>query len=213
MNTAPSKSSIPHFISTYVGTIGNYKIWSWKTWAIAFCIVILGVFADQITKIWSVHYFFSNDSQIESVIHGSSNFTESMRNQMEEKKQNIIGEYITLEFALNKWIALSIPLHWLTRDIVTVIGITVVGILFILSLTKNRISIEQTWYLFILSGAISNGYDRIVYWQVIDFINIRWFAICNIADFIISIWVILLLYHTITTHKIEHEPNTRTSLT
>jgi lipoprotein signal peptidase len=90
---------------------------------IIFCSII-----DQITKQASANYFLENQPGTFS----------------------IIGNLITFEFALNTGIALSIPLHGVARDLVTVIGILVVGYLFVGSLTTNKIQIEQYGYLLIL---------------------------------------------------------------
>lgn len=45
----------------------------------------------------------------------------------------------------------------------------------------------------ILSGALANAFGRIYDSYVIDFIWVKYFAIFNIADSLIMIWVILYL--------------------
>ena len=48
------------------------------------------------------------------------------------------------------------------------------------------------WGLIII-GAVSNLLDRILYQGVVDFINIEWFTVFNIADIYISLGVIWIL--------------------
>jgi signal peptidase II len=45
----------------------------------------------------------------------------------------------------------------------------------------------------ILGGTLGNGYDRIVYGTVTDFINLHFWPVFNVADSAISIGVVLLL--------------------
>lgn len=45
----------------------------------------------------------------------------------------------------------------------------------------------------ILGGTVGNGYDRIVYGTVTDFINVHFWPVFNVADSAISIGVTLLI--------------------
>jgi signal peptidase II len=45
----------------------------------------------------------------------------------------------------------------------------------------------------ILGGTIGNGYDRIVYGTVTDFVNVHFWPVFNLADSAISIGVLLLI--------------------
>lgn len=45
----------------------------------------------------------------------------------------------------------------------------------------------------ILGGTVGNGYDRIVYGTVTDFINFHFWPVFNVADSAISIGVVLLI--------------------
>ncbi len=45
----------------------------------------------------------------------------------------------------------------------------------------------------IMGGTLGNGYDRIVYGTVTDFINFHFWPVFNVADSAISIGVVLLL--------------------
>jgi len=45
----------------------------------------------------------------------------------------------------------------------------------------------------IMGGTLGNGYDRIVYHTVTDFVELRWWPVFNVADSAISVGVVLLL--------------------
>jgi signal peptidase II len=45
----------------------------------------------------------------------------------------------------------------------------------------------------ILGGTIGNGYDRIVYGTVTDFVNVHFWPVFNVADSAISIGVVALI--------------------
>ncbi len=45
----------------------------------------------------------------------------------------------------------------------------------------------------ILGGTVGNGYDRIVYGTVTDFVNVHFWPVFNVADSAISVGVVLLI--------------------
>ena len=47
--------------------------------------------------------------------------------------------------------------------------------------------------MLIAAGAASNFFDRIRYGAVIDYIDVRWFTVLNIADIMISVGAALLV--------------------
>ena len=87
---------------------------------------------------------------------------------------------------LNKGISRSLPAPIFMTILIGLIGIIVFIILFI----KKQNSLAITALL--VSGTVGNLLDRIIYWGVRDFIDI-WlfnFPIFNIADIMITLWVI-----------------------
>ena len=56
----------------------------------------------------------------------------------------------------------------------------------------------------ILGGTIGNGFDRIFYGFVTDFINVHFWPVFNVADSAISIGVVLLIAGNLL-HKEPHE--------
>ena len=47
--------------------------------------------------------------------------------------------------------------------------------------------------MLIAAGAASNFFDRVRYGAVIDYIDVRWFTVLNIADIMISVGAALLV--------------------
>lgn len=99
-----------------------------------------------------------------------------------------------LEPILNYWSARSLPIpHWLTR----LWGVLVITLVFY---EYNK---QQLWTLsacLIIAWTLWNSIDRILYWWVRDFIDIRYifeYPIFNAADIFLVVWVSIYLYHTI----------------
>ena len=68
---------------------------------------------------------------------------------------------------------------------------------------RTKSNLIWPWGLIII-GAISNLLDRILYKGVVDFINIEWFTVFNIADIYISLGVAWILIFELFINK-KHE--------
>lgn len=55
---------------------------------------------------------------------------------------------------------------------------------------KNK---SNAGYIFILSGALSNFIDRIYFGCIIDFIDLKFWPVFNLADIFITVGVIMLI--------------------
>lgn len=106
---------------------------------------------------------------------------------------NVFYNFIYLKYVKNTWIAFSIPITWLFLKIITITIIITIFYYYIKyeSIKKNKL-IDLSFWL-ILAWALANAYERIFNWVVTDFIWMQYFAIFNLADSFISIWVILYL--------------------
>ncbi len=108
----------------------------------------------------------------------------------------LLWKIIFLRYIENTGIAFSIPVEGLILKILTLVIITYfVYYYFREEKHKNNIWID-TSFILIFSWAIGNAYERIFRDGVIDFIGIQGFAIFNIADVYITVW--LLLYITLS---------------
>ena len=77
----------------------------------------------------------------------------------------------------------------------------ILAILFILYkiFNSNDLNLFRIWnlkfgYFLVLSGALSNIIDRLKYGCVIDFINLKFWPVFNLADALIVVGAILILY-------------------
>lgn len=68
-------------------------------------------------------------------------------------------------------------------------------------LLKKQRLIEASAFFLILTGAMSNLYDRLLYGFVIDYIDLKYFTVFNIADVMICGGVTWLLLQVIWEEK------------
>lgn len=105
---------------------------------------------------------------------------------------SIIPGWLDFHFFANRNIAFSLPLSgkWLSAFIIVIIlGLSLY--LFVSWQKLNRW--ERIGFISIVSGALSNLFDRLVYGFVIDYLDLKWFAIFNLADVLIVIGAIIVL--------------------
>jgi len=103
----------------------------------------------------------------------------------------IINNLLSFNFVPNYQIAFSLPVSgpWLS----ILISLVIITIFYYLILNyKHLKSLEFISFFGILLGAVSNLFDRLKYGFVIDYFDLRWFTIFNIADALISICSIIL---------------------
>ena len=120
------------------------------------------------------------------------------------QKITIIKKWFYLDLYKNKNIAFSIPVP----DIITIpLIIIILGLLiyWFLKLARKNFGLQEIGLLFIVIGAISNLIDRLHYGYVIDYINLRFWPVFNIADMMISGGVIILII-ILFKHKAKNHP-------
>lgn len=87
----------------------------------------------------------------------------------------------------NTGIAFSLPIEGIILKVLTIVLIIIIGIYFLrYEKLRDNISIRIA-YTLILSGAISNGIERVFLGEVTDFIAVKYFAIFNFADIFITV--------------------------
>jgi len=99
-------------------------------------------------------------------------------------KFNIWGEFLKFNFIPNPNIAFSLPLGGLFLNLLIPL------ILLILLVVINKFKQADNYLdfgamIFIFSGAVSNYYDRLVYGYVIDYFDLKYFTVFNVADIMI----------------------------
>ena len=84
------------------------------------------------------------------------------------------------------------------------IGFPLVAVGFIAAMLR-RLAAEESWLItalsFVLGGAVGNLIDRVVYGEVIDFLDFYWsiyhWPAFNVADSFISVGVLMIVYSLI----------------
>lgn len=112
--------------------------------------------------------------------------------------QDIIPGWLWFQLHLNERMALSLPLFPLLYYALTLLVCGALVVQLVRSIHRSRM-VEYSLIIFIIVGAISNLYDRLIYGGVIDFITIKLGSVFNIADIAIvsaiGVWIIRLFIH------------------
>ncbi len=138
-----------------------------KFWYYLPIAVILFIF-DQIFKNWAYRR-----------LSGKANFF-------------ILGRFFSLEFYQNPGIAFGIPLPaWLFFLLLCLILI-VLGY-FLREYYQKKDGIAFFALILILAGALSNIIDRFRFGYVIDYLNLAFWPVFNLADVMVVVGVIILL--------------------
>ncbi|MCK4539793.1 signal peptidase II [Candidatus Parcubacteria bacterium] len=110
----------------------------------------------------------------------------------ENIKIDLIFDYFGFTLAKNYYIAFSLPL---SGPILSVfIGVVILILLYFwLILIKKQEYSQASCLTFVILGAISNIIDRVKYGFVIDYLDLKYFTVFNIADSMIVAGVVLLI--------------------
>ncbi len=108
------------------------------------------------------------------------------------KEFNLFGEILKFNYENNYNIAFSLPL---SGDILIVVIfiILIILIFFTLRFIKMQEYNKGTGLFLIILGASSNLYDRIKYGFVIDYLDLKYFTVFNLADIMIVVGIIFFL--------------------
>lgn len=106
---------------------------------------------------------------------------------------NLFGEILKFSYKNNYYIAFSLPLYgaWLN------VAVAIIILLLFFYLLKEIIS---GWRLTVVClfavalGAASNLFDRLKYGFVIDYLDLKYFTIFNLADMMIMAGIMGLLF-------------------
>lgn len=105
---------------------------------------------------------------------------------------NLLGEILKFSYKNNYNIAFSLPLtgQWLS----TVILLIILLLIFYLARAwrKKEVALEIGLFMVVL-GASSNLYDRFKHGFVVDYFDLKYFTVFNLADFLIVAGVFFLL--------------------
>lgn len=101
--------------------------------------------------------------------------------------------WFKLSFKLNQQISFSLPLPQTLISCGLSLAIVVI-IYYLISFARSSQIWPTTLLNLILIGAISNAFDRLLYGGVIDYLHLAHFTVFNLADALISLSSIALIY-------------------
>ena len=105
---------------------------------------------------------------------------------------NCISDIFRLYFVKNYFIAFSLPINNLVATIISLLIICFLIIL-VIYFTKKQRFVTIGFLFLILAGASSNLFDRLKYGYVVDYLDLKYFTVFNLADAIIILGVIGLI--------------------
>ena len=121
-----------------------------------------------------------------------------------KSKVNIIWDFFYLKLVYNPWIAFWIEIPTILLKFITVVFIMYLTYLYFTE--KKSSKLEELSYILIISGAIWNAYWRIWHSEVVDFIWVKYFAVFNLADIYIFLWVcIYIIYYLLWAKFIDQK--------
>ncbi len=131
------------------------------------------------------------------------------QNNGSETYFRLLSDWFLFRFTLNPYISFSLPFSGILLNItIILIIIGLIYYIFYLILNKknkllnhNDRKITLILLTIILFGAISNIQDRLIYGYVIDYLELKYFTVFNLADIMISTGTIILIIKTLKTKK------------
>lgn len=106
-------------------------------------------------------------------------------------KLEFLNGWINFNFVKNFNIAFSLPITGVGLNIFVFILIVFL-IYFLIFLCGQKYYFRMFLVLNVILGAASNLYDRLKFGFVVDYIDLKYFAVFNVADTMISISVVIL---------------------
>jgi signal peptidase II len=113
---------------------------------------------------------------------------------------NILGDILRFNFASNYNIAFSLPLNSLFLNIIVVL--IILGLVYyLLYLTSRGKFLNAVFLLSVILGASSNLLDRLKFGYVIDYLDLKYFTVFNLADVMIVLGVVGLVWLMVEVDK------------
>lgn len=107
---------------------------------------------------------------------------------------SLIGDFVSLKLLFNPGIAFGIALDQSFLKVLTFCLILWIFYYYFSEERKKKSLLIDSAFWCILAWAIWNWFERIFRGEVIDFISVQYFSVFNIADTLITIGWILLVY-------------------
>jgi len=125
-------------------------------------------------------------------------------NQYLDEPISIFGDWFQLDFIPNYFIAFSLPLSGIWLNFLVILLVLII-LYYIIHITwiRKKYDFQAVSLTIILLGAISNMLDRFRYGFVIDYLDLEYFTVFNIADALITIGAISFIIVLYKGGKIE----------
>jgi len=108
----------------------------------------------------------------------------------------IFGDILKLKTAFNCGIAFGIPVNYqLFFYLYIIIFFSLVWLL--VKEYKNKNITLSMAFIFVIIGSFSNFLDRVFNGQVVDYIDLKYYSVFNIADIMIVVGVIIILFNVL----------------
>jgi len=104
----------------------------------------------------------------------------------------LVGDWLRLKLSVNSGIAFGLPVNYLLIIFFTILAIMILIYLAHRAYAKNK-SWELVAYSLIIVGAFSNLLDRLAMRAVIDYFDVKYFTVFNLADAYITIGLAAVL--------------------
>jgi len=119
--------------------------------------------------------------------------------------RRLIGDFFTFHFTANPYMSFSLALPpWLLYSLIFLVIALLAFYIFYLILNKKGQKWEIPLLTIILVGAISNILDRCLYGYVVDYFELRFFTVFNLADVMISGGAMIIIILNFRNKKINH---------
>lgn len=104
---------------------------------------------------------------------------------------NLFGEVFKVSYKSNYYIAFSLPLAGKFSAVLIILAIIILILLGLYYAKKLQTGKAAALFLIII-GASSNLFDRLKYGFVIDYLDLKYFTVFNLADVMIIVGIFLL---------------------
>lgn len=116
----------------------------------------------------------------------------------------LIGNFFLFSFTPNYYMAFSLPLSGIIlNSIIIAVILGLIYLIFYLILNDYKPKSSIILLTIILFGAISNILDRISCGYVIDYFELRYFTVFNLADAMISLGAIFFVFNSVPPKKLK----------
>lgn len=113
-----------------------------------------------------------------------------------EGRFELVGDIFSFELAKNLGVAFSIPIG--VNLVVPATGIIIlVLVAYCIREVRKGGYFMAIWWLMVVLGAASNLYDRVKYSYVIDYLDLKYYSVFNIADMLILAGIGGLLWFSV----------------